>query len=111
MFPLRHVVGVRVFQEGAFDSHGNPVRSWADPVEQAVYGWYVPSTDEPAVAGHDRVVVDVKVLVPPGFVCGPNDRVVVDGSTFDVVGLLEDYTFGPWGYRPGAVLNLREVSG
>lgn len=111
VFPLMFTVGVCAFQEGDLDAHGNPVKSWSDPVSVRVYGWGPPQSVEPKLAGHDRVVVDLEVLVPPEFTCGPHDRVVVNGETFDVVGRVEDYSGSPFGWNPGGVLNLHRTEG
>lgn len=99
------------FEPGSVDAHGNPVKAWGDPVEHAVHGWSIPNPVEPKLAGHDRVVVDVEVLAPESVVVGPDDRMVVDGKTYDVVGEREDWNHSPWGWRPGFVINLRRVDG
>lgn len=111
MFPKLFTIGVCTYSEGATDSHGNPTKGWSDPVDTPVYGWGPPQSDEPKLAGHDRVTVDVEVLVPDGFTCGPHDRVVLDGETFNVAGRVEAYSHNPFGWSPGGVLNLHKAEG
>lgn len=67
-FSPRYEVGWRVFSESGEDAHGNPVRSWAEPVPVSVFGWAAPKSTEPKLAGHDRVIVDVELFVPPAHV-------------------------------------------
>lgn len=63
-FPLLFTVGHRSYTGGGDDGYGDPVDSWSDPVERRVHGWSTPRTSEPKLAGHDRDVVDVELLVP-----------------------------------------------
>lgn len=111
MIPTPHTVQVLPFKPGEPDSHGNPTRAWGEPVEYAVYGWDKPNPVEPKLAGHDRVVVDIEVFAPESIVVGPDDRMVVNGQTYDVIGEVEDWNHGPWRWRPGVVVNLRRVDG
>ena len=64
VFPTPFTVGHRVFSAGAVDDYGNPVESWATAVDRKVHGWSAPRTSEPKLAGHDRDVVEVELLVP-----------------------------------------------
>lgn len=93
------------------DPFGNIVSSWSDPEPVKVYGWEVPTTDEPNLAGHDRVIVDLLVLTPPSAAIGAHDRVVVMGREFEVIGEVEDAGNGPFGFDPGARVKLRRVEG
>lgn len=115
-FPTPYVVGLHVWAGAGEDTHGNPVESYTPPLNQpgtpyAVIGWSVPSSTEPAVAGHDRVVVDVELLTPPGFPAKPRDVIDLPSGQFEVVGEVRDYTTGPFGFAPGGVANLRRVDG
>lgn len=97
---------------GEIDAHSNQVDAWAAPVSQKVYGWSLPDSREPKVAGHNRVTVRLEVYVPPQFDVGPYDKVTVPGhEELDAVGDLEDYNHGPFGFEPGFVLNLGRVDG
>jgi hypothetical protein len=110
-FPTPYTVLTEAYSAGSYDAHGNPVDSWAAPVQQRVIGWYVPVAIEPKVAGRDAVVVDLALMVPPDFIIGPLDRVTVAGNSFEVIGYPEDYTHGPFGFNPGLVVNLKRVEG
>lgn len=63
-FPTPFTVGHCVHSAGGFDAHGNETDVWSEPIERAVHGWSAPRTDEPKLAGHDRDVVEVELLVP-----------------------------------------------
>lgn len=111
-FPLAQTVQHKVYAGETRDERGNVTDTWDDPVEVSVIGWYVSSTHEPQIAGHDRVLVDAQVLVPEGFAAGTQDRFVLPGKgEFEVTGETEDYNHGPFGWRPGGVVNLRRVTG
>lgn len=111
-FPLMFTVGHRVWStSGEDDAHGNPVAGWSDPVDKRVYGWGAPNSAEPKLAGHNRVVVEVELLVPPDFDCSPQDRVVLDGAEYDVLGTVESFGHNPFGWNPGGIVNLRRVEG
>lgn len=111
MFPLLFTAQVRKFQPGATDVHGNPEESWAPATEHKVFGWSAPTSTEPKLAGHDRVTVDVELLAPEGFPSGPRDLVILNGTEFEAVGYPEDFNNGPFGFRPGLVVNLRRIEG
>lgn len=110
-FPLLFTVGHQVFDASSEDAHGNPVEGWLPAVERRVYGWGAPQSSEPKLAGHDREIVEVELLVPPGFVVAARDRIVLDGVEFDVIGGAEHFDHNPFGWNPGGVINLKAVSG
>lgn len=110
-FPLLFTVGHKAFDPTATDDFGNPIKAWAAPVTKQVYGWGAPQGDEPKLAGHDRVVVQVELLVPPGFECASQDRMVLDGIEYEAVGPVESYDHNPFGWNPGGVVNLVKVDG
>ncbi|ASN67441.1 hypothetical protein 7S11_3 [uncultured Caudovirales phage] len=111
MLPALFTVSVKAFKADSEDELGNPIESWAPPVPLKVYGWSAPRSTEPKLAGHDRVVVDVELLAPEGFLVRPRDRVLLEGGEFEVIGYPEDYNHGPFGFRPGLVVNLQRVEG
>ncbi|MBP2211088.1 hypothetical protein JOJ87_001432 [Rhodococcus ruber] len=111
MIPTPYTVGVRTYTESGKDDRGNPVESWSAPVDHPVYGWSMPSSTEPKVAGHNRVLVSLELLVPPTFPAKAHDRVVVDGEEFEVLGRPEDFNHGPFGFAPGLVVNLGRTEG
>lgn len=107
----RRVAHVRRWSTGGTDAHGNPIEGWSDPEPVRIYGWEVPRTAEPLRAGHDRVVVDLSMFVPPGFEVSAHDRVDIKGRTYEVVGEFEDASNGPFGFDPGGTVQLRRVEG
>lgn len=62
-FPTPFTVGHRVYRAGGETDYGT-AESWDAPVERAVHGWSAPRTSEPKLAGHDRDVVEIELLVP-----------------------------------------------
>lgn len=118
-FPLRYSVGHHAYSTASQDEHGNDVPVFTPALDRPgtprkVYGWSTPDTTEPPLAGHDRVIVDVELLVPEGFPAKPRD--VIDlpagpSGQFEVVGEVRDYNHGPFAWRPGSVVNLRRVDG
>lgn len=112
MLPTPFFVETRAYDGGGVDAHGSEIVSWASPVRQPVFGWSVPSSSEPKLAGHNRVVVQIELLAPPAFRVGPYDKVIVPGhGELDVLGVPEDFTHGPFGFMPGLVVNLGKVDG
>ena len=109
-FPLRFTVGHRAYSAGAEDDYGNESAGWGAPIVKPVYGWGAPQGSEPKIAGHERVVVEVELLVPPEFgAVSPRDRMVLDGVEYDVIGPAESFDHNPFGWNPGGVVNLKVV--
>lgn len=109
-FPLPWTAGHQVYSEGADDAHGNPVQSWATAVNVPAI-WWSPSSTEPAVAGHDRVQVDVVLVVASSLAVSAHDRFVLDGQEYDVIGFPEDYNHGPYKTPGRKPVNLQRVDG
>lgn len=110
-FPLRFTVGHERYAGTGEDELGNETESWSSPVSVLVFGWEPPKSTEPVLAGHDRVVVDLRLYAPKSMAPAPRDRVVVDGEQFEVIGWPEDPNNNPW-FKPGLVtVNLRRVEG
>jgi hypothetical protein len=108
--PTPWTVDVLHYETGAEDEYGNDVEAWSAPDTQPVHGWGPAGSVEQG-GWQRQVVADLQLYAPAGFRVGPHDRVVVDGRTFEVEGDVEDYTKGPFGFRPGLRVNLRKVSG
>lgn len=116
MFPTPHTVGHHAYSPGGADPFLEPP-SWTPARDQpgaqvAVHSWHVPTTTEPKLAGHDRVIVDIELLAPISFQPGPHDLIDLPSGQYEVIGVVQDYTTGPW-RNPvaGGVINLRKVDG
>ena len=114
-FPLRFQVGVHAYSGGAPDAYNITQPSYDPPLDSVgtlipVYGWAVPQTVEPLMAGHDRVIVDVQLLAPPEAPIGPYDWVDLPDGQYEVIGGADDYTHGPFGSPGGLVFNMRKVT-
>lgn len=93
------------------DAYGNTVDAWATtPVVKRVYGWAPAGTNESNASRH-TVTADVELFVPSDFTLDPRDHVRILGLTYEVQGIVEDYDHGPFGYTPGARVNLRRAAG
>lgn len=111
-FPTPYTVQVHTYQASALDPHGNLVDLWdEDGTEVAVYGWAPPSPDTETLGGREAITRGLDLFVPPGVEVGPQDRITVDGVRYDVVGHTEDFTHGPFGWRPGNRINLTRADG
>lgn len=112
VFPTPYTVQTKQLDKSGSDAHGNPVESWADPIDQKVIGWATPHIRIPKSEDESRTLVDVELYVLPDFVCGPRDRVILpDGDELEAAGYPEDYNHGPFNWRPGMVVQLVRVEG
>lgn len=110
-FRLPWTAGHRVYSEtGGQDAHGNDVPAWASPVNVPAL-WWSPTSDEPTVVGHDRVVVDVVMVVDSGLTVSPHDQMVLGGQTYEVIGEPEDYDHGPYSMPGRKPVNLKRTDG
>ena len=101
-----YTVEHRAFTGTTRDARGNVTQTYADGVSRPVYGWGPPRSDEPTSGAVTALTVDLEVYSPT-FEYGSQDRFVVGGNVFEVVGLPTDYDHGPFGYRPGMVIRLK----
>ena len=93
------------------DILGNEV--WVDEVREIlVYGWSVPQSSEPKLAGHTQRVVTVEMLAPVGEFSEFDAVKLPDREDkLEVIGEPENYEHGPFGWSPGIeVVNLGGVS-
>ena len=116
--PLLYEVKLYSYVPLAKNDLGNTQESWADPVTVDVYGWGSPQmTQAPkeVLVGTSRWVVQLELMVPPGFSCKDGDKIhlepFADDDWFRVVGPIEDYEHNPLGWNPGSVVNLVAVKG
>lgn len=88
---------------------GQPIYAETSTVRK-VYGWaptYETERHEAALAG--RTVSDL-TLYTPDLDWSSNDKVVVDGLDYEVIGNPKDFNHGPFGFQPGCTVNLKRVS-
>ena len=110
MYPTPHVVTIVTATPGGFDAYGNPVTTEAHVV-WPVYGWG-PGGSQELTGWSSQVSADVAVYGPqPPVPITSGTRLEVDGLTYDVEGVVEDYDHGPFGFAPGVRVNLRKVAG
>lgn len=114
-FPLRYEVDWYAFNPSVnTDELGNEVESWLPPVKRKVIGW-VPDTNVKFGEFEQREVVDVLLLVPPGFTYNKRDRVDLEGDATELYWCVggNDYSntspFTAW--KPGSTIRLRVVKG
>lgn len=110
-FPCTIPVEHMRFVAGGEDELGNPVESWAAPVQVLVAGWEPPVSAEPMIAGHDRVVVDLNLYADWEFKPGPRDRVILNGSEFEVIGYPEDPNNNPLFVPQRVKILLKRIEG
>ena len=113
--PTPHTIGVRRFEEGATDAHGNPVDEWdADRVLDVAVHFVAPAdTVEPYRDHRDLLRTDLAVGAPKVDNLPDNrDLVVWQGEDYRVEGDVSDFTFGPWTHpHAGVTFLIRKVEG
>ncbi|WP_156749699.1 hypothetical protein [Mycobacterium sp. E1747] len=81
-------------------------------MDRKVFGWYPDSSQLSESADYTRrVVQSIVVLVPDASPYSPRDKVALPGNDEWFVTDVNDYTTGPFGYRPGGTITLEQVSG
>ncbi|MCB1282348.1 MAG: hypothetical protein KDB18_12580 [Salinibacterium sp.] len=108
-FPALWTVGWHTATAGANDRNGSPTRTYSPELDAEgtavkVIGWGPTQTSEPA---QDHALDLIDLLVPPGVTSAPGDAVDLPDGQYEVVGHLEDFTKGPFGFVPGGVVKLR----
>lgn len=107
-FPAPVSVNWLQYNGSGVDELGNAAPSWADPVERLVIGWYSASAEN--IEWHEsQVVYDIKMFTPPSFLPQSQDRILLEGNMFEVVG--SGVGVGFHGWSPGNVVLLRRVDG
>lgn len=109
MFPVPWTVGWHTYSEDGEDRNGNPIKEWTPSLDSAgtvvaVMGWAPTQTSEPE---QDHTLDLLDLFVTSGTVSHPGDVVDLPEGQFEVVGGLQDYTKGPFGFAPGGVVKLR----
>lgn len=83
-----------------------------------VFSWWIASSDEPILAGHERLIIDARMIAKSGEFSS-TDVVKLPGVTdpdgaevrFEVIGRPENHDHNPWLHVNREVVNLKEVSG
>ena len=83
-----------------------------------VFAWWIVSSSEPVLAGHERLLVDARMIAATGEFSA-SDKVILPGITdragdpvrFAVEGRPENVDHNPWLHVGREVVNLKEVSG
>lgn len=91
----------------------NVPHTFATATTHPVYGWAPAGTGEPFEVAREAVTWDLDLYAPPGFPAGPHDRITLPEGlgTFEVDGKVQDFTHGPFGFRPGVRVRLAKVEG
>lgn len=128
--PTAYPVVRKPYIRGAISNSGNERDTWGPPEEHYVYGWGPPQnkaqiTEPKAVyADNQRYVVELELMVPPGFMSKHRDRFVLgvtleifetlspeDYEMYRMIGPIESYEANPFGWNPGSVVNLIQAEG
>lgn len=110
-YPTPYTVYWHTFSVGAVDARNNPTTVYTPALDEtgsavAVMGWAPTQTAEP---NEVRVQADLDLFVPPTVSGGPGDVVDLPDGAFEVVGWPEDWSNGPFGFRPGKVVKLKRT--
>ena len=109
-FPTPYTVQTQLRVLGEPNKYGEREETWNPPVTQKVYGWAPPGVeDEIFSANRDAVVQDLDVYAPSEFTALPDDRMIIAGDTFRVLGGVRDFDNGPFGFKPGRVIRVKRV--
>ena len=112
MFPTPWSVTVHPFSSGPeLDAHNNPTEGFGDDRTEPVYGWAPAGTTEPLEVNRDSVTWDLDLMVSPTFAASARDEITANGVRYQIVGVLEDFNHGPFGFTPGGRIALRKVVG
>lgn len=71
--PTPFTVGHHAYSSTTTNEYGRDVPTYTPSLDEDgtvvdVYGWANPGGSEPKLAGHDRVIVEVELYMPPGLV-------------------------------------------
>lgn len=112
VFPERFKVLHEAKILGAQDEWGNPIDTFASPVEVSVYGWAPPNSDQPIRDLSTGVDHDIDLYCSKPF-CSHLDRVTLpsESAALVVQGKPDDFNHGPFGFMPGYRVKLKRVEG
>lgn len=103
-----HTVHVLPYVGTTENEYGNEVPTWGAPVAHRVYGW-APAGSVEVNGYRQTVTADLSLYAPHDFPVAAKDHVRVAGQTYDVEGLPDDFSHGPFGFAPGVVVNLKRL--
>lgn len=96
---------------GPPDRYGEREKVYSEPVTRSVYGWAPPDlAEEIFSANRDAIVQDLDVYDPDDSVYAPDDHVIINGTTYRVMGDTRNYDHGPFGFMPGGVVRVKRVT-
>lgn len=109
-FPTPWTVQVSHWSWGEPNKYGEREKVYSPPEDRKVFGWAPPGIEEEVFsANRDAVVQDLDVYAPPGFDIRADDRMVIDGETYSVIGDQRDFNHGPFGFAPGHAIRVKRV--
>ncbi|TKT03442.1 hypothetical protein [Streptomyces lasalocidi] len=104
-------IGIKRYQTGAEDAHGNPVESWGPTELVDVYAIAPTSSTEPSVPGREAVIDGLAVLSPKDYGITAQDRAVIGDDEYTIEGSLANWNLGPFEFKPGFQFILKKVNG
>lgn len=92
------------------DADGNDVRTF--PVKATLLNVVVaPAGTNELLDAQETVTWDLDLYPPPDASIAPTDRVVIDGVTYAVDGMPQQWQSPFSGWQPGGYVRLTEVTG
>ena len=92
------------------DDYNNPTLDWADPTETSVPGCLLAPRSTDDLDGGQAARFDATLYAPTGTTIGAQDRIVVRGTVYEVVGDPMDWTPG-YGRHGGVEVRVARVVG
>lgn len=115
-WPFLFIAYRHAWSAGAADDYGEAADTYTPAANttgtETKAFWAAPISEEPKLAGHDRVAVDLELFVPKGTTATAHDLWDVDDKQYEAVGEPEEYNHGPFGMDDNPlVINLRRIEG
>jgi hypothetical protein len=117
-FPELWTVGLHTYSSGSSDGYGGTADTYTPPPDQPGTPYPViaiapASSEEPRLAGHDRVLVEVEVLAYKDTLPATAHDLIdlPDGTQYEVIGDPEDFTQGLIEGFGGIRVNLKKSTG
>lgn len=111
--PENFTVGWQVYTASGTGYGNTEEESWTEPSTVPVYAIYPGTPGEDYEPGRTPSLIPLFVLGSKETLGGvkARDRIIVEDKTFEVDGVVEDYTMGPFDFAPGVRVQLRRVEG